>query len=123
MPQPYQLTVSEAAHQIKNKQLSPVDLAKSLLERIDDTDQDLQARVTIDREEVLSAAQQLEDEAIEGHIRGALHGVPVGLKDIFYTAGMKTAAGSKVYADFVPDFDATTVRTVSYTHLTLPTKA
>ena len=63
MPQPYQLTVSEAAHQIKNKQLSPVDLAKSLLERIDDTDQDLQAWVTIDREEVLTAAQQLEDEA------------------------------------------------------------
>ena len=112
MPQPYQLTVSEAAHQIKNKQLSPVDLAKSLLERIDDTDQDLQAWVTIDREEVLTAAQQLEDEAKEGHTRGPLHGVPIGLKDIFYTAGMKTAAGSKVYADFVPDFDATTVRKI-----------
>ena len=112
MTQPYQLTVSEAAHQIKNKQLSPVDLAKSLLERIDDTDQDLQAWVTIDREEVLTAAQQLEDEAKEGHTRGPLHGVPIGLKDIFYTAGMKTAAGSKVYADFVPDFDATTVRKI-----------
>ena len=49
------------------------------------------------------------DRPIEAEIaaagpRGPLHGVPVGLKDIFYTAGMKTAAGSKVYADFVPDF-------------------
>jgi len=109
MSQPYQLSVSEAAQQIKDNQLSPVDLANSLLERIDDTDKELQAWVTIDREEVLTIAKQREEEAKEGKTRGLLHGVPVGLKDIFYTAGMKTAAGSKVYADFVPDFDATTV--------------
>ncbi len=112
MAQPYQLTVAEAAQQIKDKQLSPVDLAQSLLERIDATDKELQAWVTIGREEVLTTAKQLEDEAKEGKTRGLLHGVPVGLKDIFYTAGMKTAAGSKGYADFVPDFDATTVRKI-----------
>ncbi|MCH7843042.1 MAG: amidase [Chloroflexi bacterium] len=109
MSQPYELTVSQAAKQIKEKKLSPVDLAQSLLERIDATDKDLQAWVTIDREEVLTTAKQREDEARQGKSRGLLHGVPVGLKDIFYTAGMKTAAGSKVYADFVPDFDATSV--------------
>ncbi|MCH9018491.1 MAG: amidase, partial [Chloroflexi bacterium] len=109
MPQPYELTVSQAAKQINEKKLSPVDLAQSLLERIDATDKDLQAWVTIDREEVLTTAKQREDEARQGKSRGLLHGVPVGLKDIFYTAGMKTAAGSKVYADFVPDFDATSV--------------
>ena len=109
MSQPYELTVSQAAKQIKEKKLSPVDLAQSLLERIDATDKDLQAWVTIDREEVLTNAKQREDEARQGKSRGLLHGVPVGLKDIFYTAGMKTAAGSKVYADFVPDFDATSV--------------
>ena len=109
MPQPYELTVSQAAKQINEKKLSPVDLAQSLLERIDATDKDLQAWVTIDREEVLTTAKQREDEARQGKSRGLLHGVPVGLKDIFYTAGMKTAAGSKVYADFMPDFDATSV--------------
>ena len=109
MPQPYELTVSQAAKQINEKKLSPVDLAQSLLERIDATDKDLQAWVTIDREEVLTTAKQREDEARQGKSRGLLHGVPVGLKDIFYTAGMKTAAGSKVYADFVPAFDATSV--------------
>ena len=112
MPQPYRLTVSETAQQIKDKQLSPVDLVQSQLERIDATDKELQAWVTIDREEVLTTAKQLEDEAKGGRTRGLLHGVAVGLKDIFYTAGMKTAAGSKVYADFVPDFDATTVRKI-----------
>ena len=109
MPQPYELTVSQAAQQIKEQNLSPVDLAQSLLNRIDATDKDLKAWVTIDREEVLSNAKEREEEARQGNSRGLLHGVPVGLKDIFYTAGMKTAAGSKVYADFVPDYDATTV--------------
>ena len=45
----------------------------------------------------------------QGRPLGPIHGVPVGLKDIFYTAGMLTACGSKVYADFVPEFDATSV--------------
>ncbi|MCH8988425.1 MAG: amidase [Chloroflexi bacterium] len=109
MPQPYELTVSQAAQQIKEKTLSPVDLAQSLLDRIDATDKDLRAWVTIDREEVLTNAKEREKEAQQGKSLGLLHGVPVGLKDIFYTAGMKTAAGSKVYADFVPDYDATSV--------------
>ncbi len=109
MPQPNELTVSEAARQIKENNLSPVDLAQSLLDRIEATNETLQAWVTIDREEVLTNAKQREEEAKQGRTRGLLHGVPVGLKDIFYTAGMKTAAGSKVYADFVPDFDATSV--------------
>ena len=102
MPPPYELTVSQASQQIKEKKLSPVDLAQSLLERIDATESDLKAWVTIDKEEVLTTAKQLEEEASQGKSRGLLHGVPVGLKDIFYTAGMKTAAGSKA---------------VSYTHL------
>ena len=109
MPQPHELTVSQAAKEIKDNNLSPVDLAQALLERIEATDETLKAWVTIDREEVLTTAKQLEEEAQKGETRGLLHGVPVGLKDIFYTAGMKTAAGSKVYADFVPDFDATSV--------------
>ncbi|MDA0262700.1 MAG: amidase [Chloroflexi bacterium] len=109
MAKPHELTVSQAAQQIRDKSLSPVELAQSLLDRIENTDKDLQAWVTIDREEVLSNAKELEAEAKLGKSRGLLHGVPVGLKDIFYTAGMKTAAGSKVYADFVPDFDATSV--------------
>ena len=74
MPQPYELTVSQASQQIKEKKLSPVDLAQSLLERIDATESDLKAWVTIDREEVLTTAKQLEEEASQGKSRGLLHG-------------------------------------------------
>ena len=89
--------------------LSPVDLVESLLARIDALDSDLKAWVTIDREEVLETARKRAIAADWGGQLGPIHGVPVGLKDIFYTGGMLTACGSKVYADFVPEFDATSV--------------
>ncbi len=109
MSEPYHLSVSESADQIKRGQLSPVDLAQSLLDRIDSLDPTLQAWVTIDREEVLNTARQREEELARGEVRGPIHGVPVGLKDIFYTAGMKTTACSRIYADFVPNYDGTCV--------------
>ena len=109
MPEPYELSVVEAAAQVRAGTLSPVALAESLLARIEALDGDLQAWVTIDRDAVLATARQRESEVAGGAPLGAIHGVPVGLKDIFYTAGMLTACGSKVYADFVPDFDATSV--------------
>ena len=109
MPGPYELTVSEAAAQIRQGRLSPVALVESLLERIDRFDTDLRAWVTIDREDVLETARRRETEVDRGDPLGPLHGVPVALKDIFYTAGMLTAAGSKVYSEFVPRFDGTSV--------------
>ena len=109
MPEPYELSVVEAATQIREGLLSPVSLAESLLARIEAHDGDLQAWVTIDSDAVLAAARESEAEVERGGPLGPIHGVPVGLKDIFYTAGMLTACGSKVYADFVPGFDATSV--------------
>lgn len=112
MVEPFRLTVAEAAAQIRHRELSPVALAQSLLDRIDALDPTLQAWVTVDREEVLSAAHQRERELETGGPSGPIHGVPVGLKDIFYTAGMKTTACSRIYADFVPAYDATTVKKI-----------
>ena len=109
MPELHELSVAEAAAQIREGTLSPVALAESLLTRIDALDGDLRAWVTIDRDAVLSAAREREAEVQRGDPLGLIHGVPVGLKDIFYTEGMLTACGSKVNADFVPDFDATSV--------------
>ena len=109
MPEPFELDVAEAAEQVRNGSLSPVALAQSLLERIDSLER-LNAWITIDREDVLLHARQCEEDVAQGRTLGPMHGVPVGLKDIYYTAGMKTTANSKVYADFVPDFDATSVR-------------
>ena len=109
MAEDYNLSVSEVAQKIRDRQLSPETLARSLLRRIDSLDDTLQAWVTIDQEEVLTTARLKEQELEAGNSLGILHGVPVGLKDIFYTAGMKTTACSRIFADFVPEYDATSV--------------
>ena len=106
MTSPYRLGVSGSAEQIRTGALSPVTLAEALLERIDALEPALQAWVTIDQEQVLSTARERENEAEQGHFRGPLHGVPVGIKDIFYTERMATTACSPILADFVPDYDA-----------------
>ena len=109
MPEPYQLTVAEAAQQVSLGRLSPEALAQSMLDRIESLDPELKAWVTVDREDVLSVARQREQELKASGPKGPIHGVPVALKDIFYTAGMKTTACSRIYADFVPSYDATCV--------------
>lgn len=104
------LTLSAAAEQIRTGRVSPVELVRACLERIDRLDSHLQAWVTLDRDGALAAAQRHEAEIQRGVYRGPLHGIPVGLKDIFSTAGLRTTMGSPIYADFVPDHDATAVQ-------------
>ena len=106
---PYQLGVADAAREVREGSLSPVSLAEALLDRIDALESTLHAWVTIDREQVLTDARQREDEISRDQVRGPLHGIPVGLKDIFYTEGMLTSACSRILADFVPDHDAACV--------------
>ena len=108
MAESYELSVAEAAAQIKDGNLTPTGYATELLDRIESFDAELQAWVTIDREAVITEARQRELQLEQGS-EGLMSGVPVGLKDIFYTAGMKTTACSRIYADFVPDYDATCV--------------
>ncbi len=109
MAEPFELTATEAARSMRQRELSPVELAESLLRGIDTLESQLKAWVYLDRETVLSEARQKEAELASGGDVGPLHGVPVGLKDIYYTAGIPTTACSKLYADFVPEYDATTV--------------
>ena len=110
MTHPNTLSIAAAAEQIRTGQLSPVDLVRSCLDRIGQLEPQLKAWVTIDAEGALSAAQQCEQAIQHGNYRGPLHGIPIGLKDIFFTAGLKTTMGSPIYADFVPDYDATSVQ-------------
>ncbi len=109
MAEPYTLSLSAAADLIRRRELSPGDYATALLARIDAGEPALQAWVTLDREGALAAAAEREQELARGAAPGILHGVPIALKDIFYTAGLKTTACSRIYADFVPDYDATCV--------------
>jgi aspartyl-tRNA(Asn)/glutamyl-tRNA(Gln) amidotransferase subunit A len=109
MPELAELTAYEAALRIRQRELSPLDLVESLLRRIDQLEPKVQAWVTIDRAGALATAQHLEQEVQRGSTRGPLHGVPIGIKDIYWTAGMKTTCGSRIFADHVPNYDATTV--------------
>jgi aspartyl-tRNA(Asn)/glutamyl-tRNA(Gln) amidotransferase subunit A len=109
MNEPYRLTLAEMNAAIRGKRLSPVELTESLLARIDSLESAIKAWVTLPRASLLSEARRCEREALRGRFRGPLHGIPVGIKDIFYTAGLRTTGGSKIFEKFVPGFDSTAV--------------
>ncbi len=107
--EPRDLTVSQAAASIRTGELSPVTLVESLLDRIDALEPSLKAWVTLDRQAALTAARESEEALKQRGPQGLLHGVPVGIKDIFYTQGVLTTACARAYADFVPGHDSTSV--------------
>ena len=109
MPQPYELSAAELARQIRGRNIGPVEVAQSLLERMDALEPRLEAWVRVDRETVLADAKRRQEELDSGAELGPLHGVPVGIKDIYNIAGVPTTAGSKVYANYVPNETAVTI--------------
>ena len=103
------LSLTEASALIKARRLSPVELTRACLDRIDRLDSRVGAFITVTREEALGAARAAEQEIARGRYRGPMHGIPFGVKDTHYTKGIRTTANTPVLADFVPDFDATVV--------------
>src|SRR5215470_3447885 len=101
------LGVAEVAALVQRREVSPVEVVTACLTRLEALEPALQAWVSVDRHGALAAARRCEQAIQQGDRIGVLTGVPVGLKDIIYTAGLRTAAGSRVYADFVPSYDAT----------------
>ena len=99
----------EAAAAIRDGVLSPVEYVNSLFARIDQLDSRVQAWVTVDRDEVLAEARRSEAEAQKKQFRGPLHGIPVGIKDIFYTRNLRTTMGSMLFENFIPGYDARAV--------------
>src|SRR5437763_1243868 len=101
------LTIAEAAPRMARGELSPVELTEAALARIAAVDSELRAYITVSGEAALEAARGAEHLIRGGHYLGPLHGIPIALKDNLYTRGVRTTAGSKILADFVPDEDAT----------------
>jgi len=95
---------------LRARRVSSSEVTRAYLERIDTVDGRLGSYITVTREIALAAAAQADAEAAAGRWRGPMHGVPVGLKDLVYTKGILTTAGSKVLATFRPDYDATVWR-------------
>jgi aspartyl-tRNA(Asn)/glutamyl-tRNA(Gln) amidotransferase subunit A len=103
------LTIAEAASLIERHQLSPVTLTRAFLERVAAIDPQLNAYLLVTAEQALDQARAAEAEIMAGRYRGPMHGIPFALKDIYCTAGIRTTSHSRTRADYVPNFDATTV--------------
>jgi aspartyl-tRNA(Asn)/glutamyl-tRNA(Gln) amidotransferase subunit A len=99
------LTVAELARRIRSKQLSPVELARALIERIETLDPQVNAFITLTADLALAQARKAEAEIAGGGWRGPMHGMPFALKDIFETAGILTSGHSRICIDHVPARD------------------
>ncbi|MFH1016573.1 MAG: amidase [Pseudomonadota bacterium] len=106
-------SIQELAPLIRSGQISPVELTRGCLERIEKLDPSLNAFITIAADAALVQARAAEKEITRGRYRGPLHGIPIGLKDVIDTAGLLTTAASGVYKDRIPTADAKVVRRVT----------
>jgi aspartyl-tRNA(Asn)/glutamyl-tRNA(Gln) amidotransferase subunit A len=106
---PEYLTIAQAARLVEKRELSPVELVDSRLDRIARLDGGLNSFIRVLPDDARAAARSAEAEIAAGRYRGALHGMPIGLKDIYETAGVPTTGHSKVMQDHVPQKDAFSV--------------
>ena len=103
------LTIETLAPLIRRKELSPVDLTRFFLERISRLQPIINAYITVTAEIALTQARRAEKEIAQGRYRGVLHGIPICLKDLFYTRNIRTTAGSRILKRFIPREDAAVV--------------
>lgn len=107
------LTLQQAAAAVRSKAVSPVELTRACLDRIAALNPRLNAFITVTAEQALAQAHDREDELSRGQWRGPLHGIPLALKDNIDTAGVRTTAAAKAFADRIPAADAEVVRRLS----------
>jgi aspartyl-tRNA(Asn)/glutamyl-tRNA(Gln) amidotransferase subunit A len=105
-----QLTLEDAAALVRERRVSPAELTEACLARIEAVEPRLNAFVTVTADIARAQAREAGDEIAAGRYRGPLHGIPVAVKDLFATKGVRTTAGSRILADWIPDEDATVVR-------------
>jgi aspartyl-tRNA(Asn)/glutamyl-tRNA(Gln) amidotransferase subunit A len=104
------LTLREAGDLLEARETSAAELLEAILDQVESTEPHVHAYAFVGAEQAREAAAAADDELARGNRRGALHGLPVAVKDLLYTTDMPTRAGSKVLDGFSPDFDATVVR-------------
>jgi len=101
------LSAGQLGRLMKKKELSPVEVIKAHLSRIESLEPKLNSFITLLADQARTAALQAEKEIQQGKYRGPLHGIPLGLKDLYYVKGIRNTAGTKVFDSFVPEFDST----------------
>lgn len=103
------LPASQLSGLIQRKEISPVEVVEAQLARIEATEPTLNSFITLTSEQALADAKTAEEEIQAGKYRGPLHGIPITLKDLYYVKGIRNTSGSRIFHDFVPDFDSTLV--------------
>ena len=103
-------SLSAASEMVRRKSASPVELTAECLKRIEKYNPTLNAFITVMAEQAMAQARELEGERQKGKLRGPLHGIPIALKDLFDTAGVRTTAASAVFLNRIPTEDAEVVR-------------
>jgi Asp-tRNA(Asn)/Glu-tRNA(Gln) amidotransferase A subunit family amidase len=103
-------TIAEASERMRQRELSPTELLRKCLNAIKRQNSQLNAFITVTEESALAEARQAEREIQSGNWRGPLHGIPIGLKDLIDTAGVRTTAASAIFLDRVPAEDAEIVK-------------
>ena len=104
------LSIAEASGLLRRKEISPVELTRACLSRIEQLNPTINAFITVLAESALAQAREAEAEIFAGKWRGPLHGIPIGLKDLIDTSGVRTTCGSALFANRVPSEDAEVVR-------------
>ena len=104
-----ELGLVDLARQIESRLVSSTEVVEAALARLDRLEGQLNAFITVAHEQAREAARQADEELARGIYRGPLHGVPVSVKDLFFTAGLRTTGGSGILADWVPDEDSALV--------------
>ena len=103
------LTTAELSELIRTREVSPVEATSAYLDRIEALNFKFNSYLTVCRKEAMAAAEEAERAIASGNYIGPMHGIPVAVKDQLWTKGIRTTAGSRIMADFVPDEDATAV--------------
>ncbi|MQF65264.1 amidase [SAR202 cluster bacterium AC-409-J13_OGT_754m] len=105
----HELSINQASEQITKGTFSSLDLTEAFLKQISRFEKYLNAWVTIDEKQVIKDAKNLDRELSNHGPRSPIHGIPIGIKDIYYTNGMRTTACSIINSDTIPTFDSTVI--------------
>ena len=105
----YELTIQEAHRLLRKKEISSQDLTRAILDRINAVDEAVGAYITVESEMAMAQAKIADKAISNGNIR-PLTGIPIALKDLICTKGLRTTCGSKILENFIPPYDATVVK-------------
>jgi aspartyl-tRNA(Asn)/glutamyl-tRNA(Gln) amidotransferase subunit A len=112
----FEMTVHELHELLKQKKVSSLEITNDYLKRIKNTDDSIKSFITVTKEEAISQAKEADEIIRSGDDFDFLTGIPIGIKDLISTAGIRTTCGSKILENYIPPYDATVIRKLKEKH-------